>query len=108
MVISELQFKCLQKINCSDFDSVLEIYQTSFPAHERLPIDVFKTRIQSGLDELIVGYLHGEVVLMATMCLLSNTSGLVLVYLATSPQFKGQGVGTLFFHNLSQRLQQQN
>jgi GNAT superfamily N-acetyltransferase len=82
------------------FDGAIRIYEESFPPNERHPSSVIKGRVKSGKEEMFVGLLQGEVVLMALIWPLKSTDFILLDYIAVKKQYRGQSIGSRFMSRI--------
>lgn len=90
-----------------DFTAVIDIYQEAFPASERIPIPLVKTRINNADYQLFVGYQKSQVVFMAILCNIADTKFVLLAYIATQERFRNQKIGSKFFNYILPRLKQE-
>jgi len=99
-----LRFSEVRKISHKDFKEAIKIYEDSFPANERQPVDIIKKRIKKNLYQMFIGCLDGEVVFMALLYELKNTDFVLLDYMATKENFRGKGIGQKFVENMKKEL----
>lgn len=84
--------------------AAFEIYQEAFPASERHPLERIHDRLRRGLNQLQVGLSGDEVVFMALLWPLSNTSFILLDYMATRTDHRHQGIGAEFMRHFTAAL----
>lgn len=99
-----LKFHEIQDTDKEIFKDAIQIYVDSFPDNQRLSVDLMIRRVQEGIHQIFVGLLKDKAVFMATLHPLKNTDFILLEYLATDENFRGQGIGKLFFQYISQVL----
>lgn len=94
-------------INADDrlpVEAALAIYQDSFPASERHPLQRIRDRLLSGRNQLQVGLSGDKVVFMALLWPLSGSDFIVLDYMATRKEHRRRGIGSEFLRHFAQEL----
>lgn len=82
----------------------LEIYAESFPANERHPLETIRSRIASGKNLLYVGQVDRDVVFMALLWPLKETSFTLLDFMATKTSHRGRGIASEFLAHMREKL----
>ncbi len=90
------------------FDQALLLYNQSFPACERQSESLIIERIATEIHQLIAAIKDNELAAMSICRTISNSSFVLLDYLAVSPQFRGQSVGSQLLKNLTKKLTYEN
>jgi len=99
----------LRKIDCLDDPNLyawLDLYESSFPPEQRVPVSVHLRTIQSRMqaDEnqawCISADCDGQFVGMAQVAWFPEEQTAYLGYLAVRPDLQGQGLGSLLYHRL--------
>ncbi|WP_071518201.1 GNAT family N-acetyltransferase [Geitlerinema sp. PCC 9228] len=103
-----LELRELTDTSHADWEAVLQIYETAFPADERFSSERMRKRVQNRQDRLFVGYLDEKVVFMALTSPLSGTEFVLLGYLATHQDFRGRGIGSQFLRQIVATIHQQS
>lgn len=93
-----LKFNEIKVINDDTFKSFINIYKDSFPENQKLPLDIVSQRTQENTHQIFGGFLDNQVVLIAILHLLKGTDFILLIYLATDSNFRGQGIATEFMN----------
>lgn len=102
-----LEFKEIKVIDDENFDNALRIYRDSFPENQRLPINIVIQRTQEKIHQIFGGFLNNQVVFMAILHSLKGTDFILLTYLATDQNFRGQGIGKKFFNYILNLIKQE-
>ncbi len=84
----------------------LAIYEAAFPLSEQIPRPKVEERIDRGIYQLWVGQRGEEVLFMAILYSLRDSDLMLLGYIATHPQARNQGIGSRFFKQVIERLQE--
>ncbi|AFZ48410.1 hypothetical protein Cyast_2466 [Cyanobacterium stanieri PCC 7202] len=84
------------------------LYEQSFPISEKIPCDVIKNKIERGIFQLWIQKDQEKIILMAILCPLPQTEFTLLGYLATSPEYRGKGMGKYFMIFIKEQLQKNN
>lgn len=96
-----LEFREIKTINDEYFNRALQIYRDSFPENQRLSLDRVTQRTQENSSQKIIGgFINAQLVLMALLHSLQDSDFILLAYLATDNNYRGQGIGTGFFDYL--------
>ncbi len=100
-----IQFQQLLDSSLPAVDAAIALYKQSFPANERHPSRTIRDRIDTQQSLLYVGLAEQTVVFLSLLWPLHNTEFILLDYLATDPNYRGQGIASLFLNQLCDRLQ---
>ncbi|AUC59919.1 hypothetical protein AA637_01585 [Cyanobacterium sp. HL-69] len=90
-----------------DFQNAIALYNQSFPVSEKLPISVIKNKIEADIFQLWIQKDQEKIILMAILCPLPNSNFTLLGYLATAPEYRGQGLGKQFMTFIKNKLQKE-
>ena len=101
---SEMVFTPLRDTVSNDFFAAMRIYTDAFPSYERHPDDVIMQRVNNGSNQLIVGKLGQEVVFMALLWPFTNSSFILLDYMATDSKHRGKKIGARFLEHMTSEL----
>ncbi len=93
-------YKILSESNDPDFNEALTIYYEAFPPEEQQSIESLQGRIVSPQGQFIVAKENGNVIAMAILWDLSNSTFTLLEYFAVQRTHQGSGVGTIFLKHL--------
>ena len=94
------RFTRVEDPDSTSCEQALTIYEASFPAEERQPVEVIRERIAAGQNQLYVAEDGGKVVFFALLWPLARTDFTLLDYLATAPDARGQGWGSRYLEHL--------
>lgn len=100
-----MQFEKITDVDSAGFCEAMALYTTAFPLNEQQPLPVVKSRVQSGLNELYVGYKCDAVVFMALLWPLKKSHFILLDYMATHQQYRGQKIASDFLQQMTPLLQ---
>lgn len=95
-----LTFETITEIDSKNFESIIRIYQESFPENQRLPLNIVIQRTKTNEHQIIGGISENQLVLMSILHPLKGTDFILLTYLATDKQVRGKGIGTQYFNHL--------
>ncbi|MCP9766312.1 GNAT family N-acetyltransferase [Lacihabitans sp. LS3-19] len=84
------------------FKEVFEIYESSFPANERQPIETLKIRLKINKEVLFAAKLNNKVVGIGFLFDLLGSDFLLLDYLAVKHNHRGNQVGERLFKQLKE------
>lgn len=84
------------------------LYEQSFPISEKIPCEVIKNKIERGIFQLWIQKDQEKIILMSILCPLPQTEFTLLGYLATSPEYRGKGLGKDFMIFIKEQLQKNN
>lgn len=99
-----LRFQLIDDCNHPFVAAALDIYQKSFPASERHPLERIHDRLCRGASQLQVGLSGNEVVFMALLWPLSGTDFTLLDYMATRTDHRRRGIGSEFMRHFTAAL----
>ena len=99
-VCSSLKFREVKDVSSLEFQGGMRIYCASFPENERHPIEIIRARVSSGKMHLITDMIEKDVVFMALLSPLKDTSFLIGYYLATDKEYRNRGIGRRFLRDL--------
>jgi GNAT superfamily N-acetyltransferase len=91
-----IEFQEIKDPESKSFAQFLEIYLDSFPENQRLSTDIIIQRLQGNIHQIFGGFWQDEVVFIAVLHPLISTDFILLTYLGTQENFRGQGIGTEF------------
>ncbi|MGB3557444.1 MAG: GNAT family N-acetyltransferase [Geitlerinemataceae cyanobacterium] len=97
-------FYRVKEIESSDFQAAIEIYEKAFPDRERVTISSLVDRIRSNTYQVFVKKEDNRVIFMAVLCKPILEEFVLLGYLATHPDFRNRGLGTLFVNDTLEKL----
>ena len=89
----KLQFTTLTNTNHTKFREVVSIYEDSFPANERQPLEIFEERVSAGKTELIVAEQNDQVMGFVVIWDFNSMANGFIDYLAVSSKFRSKGIG---------------
>ncbi|MBE9222215.1 GNAT family N-acetyltransferase [Cyanobacterium stanieri LEGE 03274] len=95
-------------ISGNEFLGAIALYEQSFPLSEKLSCNVIKNKIETRIFQLWIKKDQEKVILMAILSPLPQTNFTLLGYLATSPEYRGQGLGKDFMIFIQEQLQKHN
>ena len=98
--MSTLEFRRILTPDHPDFPSAIALYETTFPAQERIPIAWVRRELTSGFTQLWGGYLAQELVSIALVDFLPQSKAMLLGYLATAPHVRNQKLGSRLFEHV--------
>ncbi|MCZ4693394.1 GNAT family N-acetyltransferase [Ancylomarina euxinus] len=93
-------YKILSESNDPDFNEALSIYHEAFPPEEQQSTESLLGRIVSPQGQFIVAKENGNVLAMAILWNLSNSTFTLLEYFAVRQSYQGSGLGTNFLKHL--------
>ena len=99
-----MEFREINKTDSSEFQQAMEIYLEAFPANERHPLATIVDRVNQGLSRLYVTSSHGEIAFLALLWPLKETDFVLLDYMATKANHRGQGIASAFLTTLRDEL----
>lgn len=94
MMDQKLIFNSLTPAELKANDSWWEIYDTAFPSAEREPRAVILDSLKTGVGLALSVHSRDETIAIATLHLLKNPAAVFLVYLATTRNLRGLGLGS--------------
>lgn len=94
MMDQDVFFDSLTPAELHSDDSWWEIYDAAFPSAEREPRAVILDSLQTGVGVAVRVRSRDETIAIATLHLLKNPSAIFLVYLATTRNLRGRGLGS--------------
>ena len=99
-----LEFYEVDDSSSDDFKKAMQIYAVSFPEAERRPEAAIERALRNGKIRMIACGIDGIVRMMALLCPINGTPFLLVEYIATSQEFRGQGIGSLFLKKVFELL----
>jgi len=103
-----IMFKEISDVSNYYFTETLRVYIENFPEFERKPLSVLQEKIINGLFRLYVGSLKEQVVSMALIQSIQNTSYVLLAYIAIDRKYQGKGIGSRFIKYLLRVIKEQS
>lgn len=95
-----IEYKELRDTTGELFDQAMRLYLEAFPANERHPLAVIKSRIEAGDSKIYVGTLSGKVACMALMWYFKKINYVLLDYIAVGAEFRSLKIGSVFLEYL--------
>lgn len=95
-----IEYKELRDTTGELFDQAMQLYLEAFPANERHPLAVIKSRIEVGDSKIYVGTLSGKVACMALMWYFKKINYVLLDYIAVGAEFRSLKIGSVFLEYL--------
>ena len=95
-----IEYKELRDTTGELFDQAMQLYLEAFPANERHPLAVIKSRIEAGDSKIYVGTLSGKVACMALMWYFKKINYVLLDYIAVGAEFRSLKIGSVFLEYL--------
>jgi GNAT superfamily N-acetyltransferase len=99
-----MEFREIKKTDANEFKQAMEIYLEAFPANERHPLATIVDRVNRELSRLYVASSNGEIVFLALLWPLKETDFVLLDYIATKANHRGQGIASAFLTTLRDEL----
>ena len=89
-------FKEITSADKGCFNEAIIIYESSFPANERQPVNTIQERVDRGTENMFVGLMQEDIAMVAFLFNLDNPEFILLDYLAVKNAYQNTGVGSAF------------
>lgn len=100
-------FVQIQDSQHADFPAVVALYEEAFPPSEKVASSAIAERVDREIYQLFVGYEATQVVFMAMFYPMRESEFVLLAYIATHRDYRGQGIGATFLRESVNRLQRE-
>lgn len=101
-------FERLHTVDTKDFAAAMDIYGNAFPLHERQPAASISDRVFNGKNQLMIGRFNEKVVFMALLWPFESSPFILLDYMATNTDYRGNKIATRFLQQMEIVLRQTN
>ncbi len=105
LVAEMVTFVQLQDSQHPDFPAAIDLYEQAFPPSTKIATSLVIENIERNIYQLFVGYDTSRVVFMAMLYPMAGSEFVLLAYIATHPDYRGQGIGSTFLRQTLDRLQ---
>lgn len=96
----KVRLEVVLDLTSSAFSDCMRIYSSCFPQRQRRPTSSVIAMLRSGKSLLVAGFVREEVAVMCLLFATADTHFMLCDYLAVSPPYQGQGIGSQFLQQV--------